>query len=295
MNCRILTAVLLSCLLAPPSSHGEEKASAPASGQKVLRIGAVAYSPSVVTIFQGIQRYLNRNGLPADYVLYSHYDALVKALQRGEIDVAWNTPLAHARFHLACGGKSQTLVMRDVDKDLRSVLIVRKGANIQGLSDLENKTLALGSPLAAEATVLPLYYLKKARVDFAKIKLLDLSKEVDFRGNPCSSPQHVLKAVQEGRAEAGIIGERLWQRLQKDRGKTGDLQQVWISPAYHHCVFTAPAGLDTQLGRRFSELMQKMDPQNPLTAEAMRLEGTRQWLPSDPEGFADLIEAIQKR
>jgi ABC-type phosphate/phosphonate transport system substrate-binding protein len=81
----------------------------------VVRIGAVAYAPSTVTVFQGLCRYLNRSGLTSDYVLYSNYDALVAALDRGDVDIAWNTPLAHAQFHVKQHGSSQTLVMRDVD------------------------------------------------------------------------------------------------------------------------------------------------------------------------------------
>ena len=93
----------------------------------MIRIGAVAYSPSSVTIFEGIRRYFGRHGLPVDYVLYSNYDALVDALHKGHVDVAWNTPLAHARYHRKAGEASQTLVMRDVDCNFRSVLIVRAG------------------------------------------------------------------------------------------------------------------------------------------------------------------------
>ena len=31
-----------------------------------IRIGAVAYSPGAVTIFEGVRRYFDRNGLPVD-------------------------------------------------------------------------------------------------------------------------------------------------------------------------------------------------------------------------------------
>ena len=72
-----------------------------------------------MTIFEGIRRYCGRNGLPVDYVLYSNYDALVEALHEGQVDVAWNTPLAHARYHRLAGNTSKTLVMRDVDCDFR--------------------------------------------------------------------------------------------------------------------------------------------------------------------------------
>ena len=120
---------------------------------RAIRIGAVAYSPSAVTIFEGIRRYFDRNGLPVDYVLYSNYDALVEALHKGQVDIAWNTPLAHAQYHLKAGNASQALVMRDVDCNFRSMLIVRADAKIRSLDDLRGKTLILGSRQAAEATV----------------------------------------------------------------------------------------------------------------------------------------------
>ena len=128
---------------------------------KVIRIGAVAYSPAAVTIFEDIRRYFDRKGMPVDYVLYSHYDALVEALQKGQVDIAWNTPLAHAQYHRKAGNASQALVMRDVDCNVRSMLVVRADAYIRTLDDLEGKTLVLGSRQAAEATVLPIHFLKR--------------------------------------------------------------------------------------------------------------------------------------
>ena len=105
---RFALAPLLTLLLAPAVTAADE----PSVGRgdrprPVLRIGAVAYSPDAVTIFEGIRRHCGRHGLPVDYVLYSNYDALVEALHAGHVDIAWNTPLAHARYHLKAGGKSQ--------------------------------------------------------------------------------------------------------------------------------------------------------------------------------------------
>ena len=44
----------------------------------MLRIGAVAYAPSVVTIFEGLKRHFHREGVELDWVLYSNYDALLE-------------------------------------------------------------------------------------------------------------------------------------------------------------------------------------------------------------------------
>jgi phosphonate transport system substrate-binding protein len=261
-----------------------------------VRIGAVAYSPSTVTVFQGIRRYLNANGLPADYVLYSNYDALVGALERGEVDIAWNTPLAHAKYHVQCGCASQTLVMRDVDRNVRAVLVARADAGIDSLDDLPGKKLVLGSNNSAESTIVPVQYLNDQGVDFSKLDLLSLDGEVDGQGNPCSSPQHVLKALQQGRGAAGIITESVWKRAQARQDDNAPaLKKIWTSPPFSHCVFTAASSFDKNVGRRFTELMVAMPANDPATADVLRLEGAKKWVTGSPEGFTALVEALRKK
>jgi ABC-type phosphate/phosphonate transport system substrate-binding protein len=295
-----ITAVVLGAIVpllatgAATVPAGDCPSECPSKDRPAIRIGAVAYSPDAVTIFEGIRRYLDRNGMPVDYVLYSNYDALVEALHAGQVDVAWNTPLAHAKYHLRAGGASKTLVMRDVDCGFRSKLIVRRDSGITALSGLAGKTLVLGSREAAEATVLPLHFLKGEGIEPGDMKVLSLDREVDLRGDPCSGEVHVLKALREGRGQAGIIGERLWERLKKDQpDRIGGLVDLWTSPPFSHCVFTAGKDFDEGLARRFTALMTAMDPSDPLTADVMRLEGTRRWVAGSPDGFRELIKALR--
>jgi ABC-type phosphate/phosphonate transport system substrate-binding protein len=265
------------------------------AGPRVVRIGAVAYSPSAVTIFEDIRRYFDRKGMPVDYVLYSNYDSLVEALRKGQVDIAWNTPLAHAQYHRAAGNASQALVMRDVDCNVRSVLIVRADAKIRTLEDLAGKTLILGSHEAAEATMLPIHFLERQGVCLDRVKVRSLDGQVDLRGNPCSSEVHVLAAVQEGRGQAGVIGERFWKHLsQHEPGRVSGLRAIWVSPPFSHCVFTASRDFDKELAGRFTKLMLAMDPSDPLVGEAMRLEGTRKWVAGSQEGFQELLKALEE-
>lgn len=287
MNALFVLALLLS---RPAISMGDETARA-ADRERAVLIGAVAYAPSTVTVFKGLTRYLSENGLPADFVLYSSYDALVAALDRKEVDIAWNTPLAHGRFHVK-NDCSRTLVMRDIDFNVRSTLVVRADSGIESLEDLAGKKLVLGSSQAAEATVLPLYFLKQKGVDLSNVEIVSLDKEVDSKGNPCASPQHVLKALGESRGDAGIITLSLWNRLQNEDSAQSTFHRIWTSPSFSHCVFTASAEFDESLAAQFTQLMTAMDPNDPMCGEVMRLEGTRKWLPGSPDGFASLIEAL---
>lgn len=284
-----LAMIGLVLALAKPVDAAEATATS-----RPVRIGAVAYAPSVVTVFQGIKKHLNKNGLVADYVLYSNYDALVAALKKGEIDVAWNTPLAHAQYHVACGGKSKTLVMRDVDRAFRAVVIARVDSGIESVKQLPGRKFVIGSRDSAEATVLPLFYLRKQQIAVDAAKTVCLHDEVDFKGNPCCSPRHVLIALRKGRGEAGIIGERMWLGLQARQQKTGkaEFRLVWTSPAFNHCVFTASHDFDDAKAKQFTRLMLAMDPKNPATADVLRLEGAKRWIRGTSKGFEDLIEAV---
>lgn len=283
-------------LVGPATASAGDRSADTGSAERqprAIRIGAVAYSPSAVTIFEGIRRYFDRNGLPVDYVLYSNYDALVEALRKGQVDIAWNTPLAHAQYHLKAGNASQALVMRDVDCDFRSMLIVRADAKIRSLDDLRRKTLILGSRQAAEATVLPIHFLEREGLNQSHVKFHRLDGQVDLRGNPCSSEVHVLKALQEGRGQAGIIGERFWNRLSREEPEqVSGLRALWVSPPFSHCVFTASKDFDKRLAGRFTKLMLAMDPNDSLTAELMRLEGTRKWVAGSQVGFQELLKAL---
>src|SRR5215472_17212025 len=115
------------------------------NGKTELKIGAVAYAPKVITIWEGIREYLGSRGLRTEYVLYSSYPTLVDALVAGHIDSAWNTPLAYLQARERLGGQCLVLGMRDSDIGFTTVFIARADSPIHSLSDLKGKRLALGS------------------------------------------------------------------------------------------------------------------------------------------------------
>ena len=98
------------------------------SGSEIL-IGAVAYAPKAVTIWEGIRSHFLAEKVPMDYVLFSNYERQVDALLEGAIDIAWDTPLAHVRAHSRSSGCT-SLGMRDTDRDFRSVVIARKDRRV---------------------------------------------------------------------------------------------------------------------------------------------------------------------
>ena len=128
----------------------------------VLLLGAVAYDPKVVTIWEGFKAYFARQNLFMDYILYSNYERQVEALLDGQIHVAWNSPLAWVRARRlakARGQRVQAIAMRDTDRDLTSVVIVLNDSPIRTIPDLKGWAVAVGAVDSPQATLLPLAHL----------------------------------------------------------------------------------------------------------------------------------------
>src|SRR3954469_19439006 len=107
--------------------------------EQPILLGAVAYDPKVVTIWEGIRDYFRDAGAPLDFALFSNYERQVEELLAGHIDIAWNTPLAHVRVKQRTDGRSHSLAMRDSDRDFRAKVIMRRDRGITSLKDLEGR------------------------------------------------------------------------------------------------------------------------------------------------------------
>lgn len=261
---------------------------------KVLRVGAVAYDPRVVTIWEGFRAYFEEEDVPTDYILFSNYEAQVEALLNGIIDVAWNTNVAYLRAEERVGGGCVLLGMRDADRVYNSRIVARTDGGIAGLDDLRGKRLAVGTADSGQASILPLHWIREAGLepgaDFEVIRFdLDLGKH----GDTGTSELEVLKALHEGKADAGALGGPTWVRELESGHVNGQLvKSIWTSPEWYHCNFTALPDFDPEWGERWSKALLAMDYNNRRLRRFMELEGLQAWLPGDKEGYGSLADAL---
>jgi phosphonate transport system substrate-binding protein len=260
------------------------------NGKAELKIGAVAYAPKVVTIWEGIREYLCDQGLQTEYVLYSSYPALVDALVAGHIDIAWNTPLAYLQARERLGGQCLVLGMRDSDVNFTTVFITRTDSSIQALNDLKGKRFALASRDSSHAAILPVHFLREGGLNPEKdLKLVRFDSDIGKHGDTGTSEQNLARAVGEGSVDAGAIGKATWDALVAG-GEIDErrLRIFWTSPGYSHCNFTAPVGLAPSLAERFTKAIQAMDYSDPRWKQVMELEGLTRWMPGSTAGYAEL-------
>jgi phosphonate transport system substrate-binding protein len=267
---------------------------------KPILVGAVAYAPAVVPIWEGMRDYFREAGPPIDYLLVSHYDRLVQALLERHIDIAWNTNLAWVKVHRATGGACRALAMRDVDARFTTVVVARTDSGIASLADIRGKRLALGSADSAQAAILPRHFLRQAGVQAdTDCTLLRFDLDVGKHGDTGRSELEVLRALRERRADAGALGETTWKR-QVAEGciDLHAIRPIWTSPGYCHCAFTALADFPEELAQRWTESLLRMSYDDPRWRSLMDREGLKRWIRADDailEGYRVLFEAVEQQ
>ena len=263
---------------------------------QTLLIGAVAYDPKVVTIWEGMREHFRKVGVPIDFALYSNYERCVESLLEGKIDIGWHTPLAHVRVQKRTGGKSVSVAMRDSDRDFRAKIVVRKDAGIKTLKDLEGRTLAVGSRDSTQARILPLHFLQQEGVELSKVKLLPYDTDLGKHGDTGTSELDVLAALKSGSAQAGTVGDLIWAQVQAaGQIDAKQLDVLWTTPPFDHCCFDALPSLSKSAVEAFQKALFAMNWDDPAHRKVLEMEGLRQWLPARDEGYLSLRAALDQQ
>ena len=271
---------------------------------RTICVGVVAYDPKVVTIWEGMRRYLHEEArLPVEVVLFQSYEAQVAALlappgdPAPRIDIAWNTNLAYLQAEAWSDHGCRPIAMRDTDLGWTSKIVAVSGGPIAGLADLRNRTLALGSRDSGHAAILPVHFLEREGLSEGRdYRTLRFDTDVGKHGDTGTSEAEVVRAVLDGRADAGAIGSPFWQAVRSERlVPEGALSEIWTSPRYNHCMFTARPDLDPSFDRQFAEALFAMNYDNPSHRPVLEAEGLRRWVTPQLDAYAALREASARQ
>jgi ABC-type phosphate/phosphonate transport system substrate-binding protein len=127
-------------------------------------------------------------------------------------------------------------------------------------------------------------------------RTLRFDSDVGKHGDTGASEVEVVRAVLDGRADAGAIGSPFWNTVRSEHlVPEGGLREIWSSPAYNHCMFTARPDLDTELVRRFADALSAMSYDNPAHRLILDAEGLQRWLPPHLDGYAELRQAAARQ
>lgn len=264
-----------------------------------LLLGAVAYDPKVVTIWEGFRAWFAEKGLDFDFILYSNYEQQVRGHFAGQYHVAWNSPLAWLqaeRIAEKLGRKAEAIAMRDTDCDLTSVFVVRSGSAIQSVEDLRGKTVAVGAKDSPQATLIPLEHLAKAGLQAGKdFEVVYFDVLVGKHGDHIGGERDAVVALLEEKVDVACIIDGNHLGFTKEGTlPAGSTRIIGQTAPYDHCNFTILDDAPAEQIAQFRELLLAMSYDDPKVRPLLDLEGLKQWKPGRTELYAQLEEAIDR-
>ena len=278
---------------------------------KTILLGAVAYDPKVVGIWDIIRDYSNEYGCKLDYVLFSNYERQVDSLLKGHIDIAWNTNVAWIRTLYATDNKAKAIAMRDTDLHWSTKFVVKKDSKIKNLEDLKGKKLGVGSADSSQANIMAIYYLNKnglkikesdinnSEIDKESVNIIRYNSDLGKHGDTGRSEWDVLEGLKNGSLDAGTIGSNTWIRiLEEGLYPDGELISFYTSPDFCHCNFTVMPNIDSEMSDNFVKMLMSQKKENPIIKKMMAMEGLNEWIitgEKELKGYDTLYEAMREQ
>lgn len=278
---------------------------------KTILLGAVAYDPKVVGIWDIIRDYSNEYGCKLDYVLFSNYERQVDSLLKGHIDIAWNTNVAWIRTLYATDNKAKAIAMRDTDLTWSTKFVVKKDSKIKNIEDLKGKKLGVGSADSSQANIMAIYYLNKnglkikesdinnSEIDKESVNIIRYNSDLGKHGDTGRSEWDVLEGLKNDFLDAGTIGSKTWIRiLEEGLYPDGELISFYTSPDFCHCNFTVMPNIDSEISDNFVKMLMSQKKENPIIKKMMAMEGLNEWIitgEKELKGYDTLYEAMREQ
>jgi ABC-type phosphate/phosphonate transport system substrate-binding protein len=266
-------------------------------GPQTLLMGAVAYDPKVVTIWDGFRRWFAERDFDFDYVLYSNYERQVEDLLAGRIHAAWNSPLAWVRARRlgdAQGVGVSALTMRDTDQDLTTVVVVRADSEITEPDGLRGRLVGTGAIDSPQATLLPLHHLQRLGLTpGADVEVRRFDVGVGLHGDHIGGEREAAAALAAGELDAACMIDGNHLLFTKEGTlASGATRVVSQTVPYDHCNMTVTDAGPQAAIERFGELLLAMDYGDAEVRPLLDLEGLKQWKPGRTSGYAALEAAV---
>lgn len=258
-----------------------------------IKVGAVIYDPKVTIIWGIIADFFAKEGSPIECLYFKNYKDQVDSLLSGEIDIAWNSPLAWLDAFLRTEGKCLNGSMRDTDQNRKTYLLVKRNGPIKKLEDLKGKTIGFGAVDSPQARLIPINFLHKNGLEHNKDyveKIFNIG--VGLHGDHIGGELDGVKALITDEVDGAFTLDLNWEAWQKDGTiDANELVPLANTDLFDHCIFTGRPDFSPELFKNWEEVLHKMDYSNPDHKAMMDMEGLKKWVFGRTEGFAQITEA----
>lgn len=259
---------------------------ATAQAQDVIRVSGIPdENPTeLARKYQPLVEHLQKHlGVKVVYVPVIDYGAAVSALAAGKIDFAWLGGFTHVQAKVLAGAKP--VVMRDIDREFKSVFIAHASAGITRPEDMRGKSFTFGAKSSTSGHLFPRHFLSTQ---------FNIQADKDFDGAPLYSGAHdaTVKMVESGKVQVGALNSEVWSRmLAGQKVDTAKVKVIWTTPPFVDYVWTARKDLPASTVQKFGQAFLSLDAAKPQDKVVLDLQGAKTFVPAKAEDFL-VIEQV---
>lgn len=240
---------------------------------------------TIRNIYQPLLEYLEKNtGIKTELVIPKTYDDLMRLFAERKIDMAnfgGVTYLhAHKMYH------AQPLIMRNVDEQFTSVILVRTNSSAKNLTDLNNKSFAFGSRLSTSGHFMPRHFFTKKN-----IQPETFFSSITYSG----AHDKTVIMVKNGKVFAGVANSSIVKQMFKQGTiKNSDVRILWESPAYADYVWATQDTFRNDLKRKIQNAFLSLNNRDNEQNNILQKLGAEYYIPANHSQFSELEIIMSK-
>lgn len=272
------------------SSRSDPAASPGDTGHKSNRLRfAVATMVGVEETFSTYQRLITRIcraiGAEEAFILRPSYAAVRRALEDGEVDVAFVCTGTYV--HSLRRGRIKLLVQPEFREPLqyRSLLIVPESSSAQSLEDLQGLIMAFTDPESNTGCLVP-----SAELAGRGIEAQNFFGKIVFTG----SHDRSIMATALGTVDAAAVDSLIFDSMiARNPAYAKKVKVIWESEAFGPPPIVVPMGLDEGLEQRLRRAFLALH-EDAEGREILSAIGIERFVPADQRDYRSVIELYNR-
>ncbi len=244
----------------------------------LLALSGLATSVSAETLVLGsvsdnIKKHLTRFGPMAEYLeaeladdgvtsvevlVLTNSDAMVRALENGEVDLYFDSPLVAARVALGSGAEPMLRRWKKGVGSYHSVIFVPADSEIQTIADLAGRTIAFQEPDSTSGFLLPAGMLRSEGLEIEELSTRDSAFAPDAVGYIFTmNDRNTLAWIHRGWVDAAATDPQRFEEL--DTIAPGAFRTIARSIEVPRQVVVRRQSLDPQLTAAIEQTLLDME------------------------------------
>lgn len=218
-----------------------------------------------------------------EVIIPSSYEDLLNKFQARDIDMAFFGGITFTKAMKQSG--AVPLVMRNIDLNFISYLIVHSDSQLNNIEMLSNMRFSFGSPLSTSGHIMPRYYMKALNI----IPEEYFSK-VQYSGSHTATINDVINKT----VDAGVLNSQVFDASTNEKPQlSNELSIIWQSPPFPDYVWAIQPSFGDNFNQKIVDVFMSITKETAIGKKILNNQKADAFYPTSVADFAELEQALK--